>query len=79
MKGLAGQSQDAFETPTTVASPDINIPKTYIICEKDNAIPAPAQEMLSTGMKVERVNAGHFPFLMEQDRVVEIIKQAAGA
>jgi len=76
---LEGQSQDSFETPVTFAASDLKIPATYIVCEKDGAIPVFAQEMFSEGMKVERVNAGHFPFFAEQDRIVGIVKQAAGA
>jgi len=76
---LEGHSQDAFEMPGTVGAAELSIPSTYVICEKDAGIPPFVQEMFSAGMKVERVNAGHFPFFADPDSVVRIIKQAAGA
>ena len=79
MKLLEGQSQDSFETAITVGPADLAIPSTYVICEKDGALPLFLQETLCSGMKVERINAGHFPFFAEQDRVVDIIRQVADA
>ena len=78
MNLLEGHSQDAFETPTSVAPSDLSIPSTYVLCENDGAVPPFVQEMLSGGMNVERISAGHFPFLTKPQRVTDIIMQAAG-
>ena len=51
------------------------IPSTYVICERDNAIPVPAQEMLSQRAgTVHRLDASHSPMLSQPDAVVEIIR-----
>jgi len=52
-----------------------DIPSTYVICEQDNAIPVPAQEMLSQRAgTVHRLDASHSPMLSQPDAVVEIIR-----
>ena len=52
-----------------------DIPSTYVICDLDNAIPVPAQEMLSgRAGAVQRLEASHSPFLSQPDAVVEIIR-----
>ncbi|UGS37104.1 alpha/beta hydrolase [Capillimicrobium parvum] len=50
-------------------------PSTYVICDQDNAIPVPAQEMLSQRAgTIHRLDAGHSPMLSQPDAVVEIIR-----
>ncbi|ORY19061.1 catalytic protein [Clohesyomyces aquaticus] len=51
------------------------IPSTYLVCEKDNAVPFQAQEMLATkiGAHVERCDSGHSPMLSQTDMLVEKI------
>jgi pimeloyl-ACP methyl ester carboxylesterase len=52
-----------------------DIPSTYVICDQDNAIPVPAQEMLSQRAgTVHRLDASHSPMLSQPDAVVEIIR-----
>ena len=61
------------------------IPTHYLLCEDDQAIPAFAQEAM-TGMvrdmggemEVERIKAGHSPFLSQPDVVVEWLRRVAG-
>jgi pimeloyl-ACP methyl ester carboxylesterase len=50
------------------------IPTTYVLCERDNAIPAFAQEAMSAHAgRVERLDASHSPFLSRPDELAEII------
>ncbi len=50
------------------------IPTTYVICERDNAIPVFAQEAMSTRAgRVERLDASHSPFVSRPDELAEII------
>jgi len=59
-----------------------HINSTYIVCEKDNAIPQPLQEMMATqpGNKItmETLDAGHSPFLSKIDETVKIVRKAIG-
>lgn len=71
---LAPHSMAAFTSPiSAVAWRDV--PTTYVICERDNAIPVPAQEMLAgRAGNVSRLDTSHSPFLSQPDAVVEIIR-----
>lgn len=59
-----------------------HIPSTYLLCEKDNAIPLAAQEGMLAGtdvkFDVERCAAGHSPFLSMPEFVAEVVRRAAG-
>jgi pimeloyl-ACP methyl ester carboxylesterase len=71
---LAPQSMAAVKSPVTaVAWRDV--PTTYVICDQDNAIPVPAQEMLAgRADNVTRLDASHSPFLSQPDAVVGVIR-----
>jgi len=71
---LAPHSMAAIKAPVSaVAWRDV--PTTYVICDRDNAIPVPAQEMLSgRAGSVTRLDASHSPFLSMPDEVVGIIR-----
>jgi pimeloyl-ACP methyl ester carboxylesterase len=75
-EGVVTHSQDAFEIPVTFSAADISIPKSYLICTQDQCVPGPLQEQLaeSLGFKAERIDAGHFPFLSQPERCLEILK-----
>ncbi|KAM0242275.1 hypothetical protein ACHAP5_007215 [Fusarium lateritium] len=69
-------SQDAFETSLDFIASDITIPKTYIICEKDQLLQLPLQEKLvesTPGMKEARLARGHSPFLEDTAGTAEMI------
>jgi pimeloyl-ACP methyl ester carboxylesterase len=52
-----------------------DVPSTYVVSERDNAIPVAAQEMLAARAgAVHRLDAGHSPFLSHPDEVVAIIR-----
>jgi pimeloyl-ACP methyl ester carboxylesterase len=71
---LAPHRMAAFTAPVSaVAWRDV--PTTYVICDRDNAIPVPAQEMLAgRADNVTRLDTSHSPFLSQPDAVVGIIR-----
>ncbi|RSL85332.1 hypothetical protein CEP52_016177 [Fusarium oligoseptatum] len=69
-------SQDAFETGLDFIGSDITIPKTYVICEKDQVLSLPLQEQLvqsTPGMKEARMTTSHSPFLEQRQETAELI------
>jgi pimeloyl-ACP methyl ester carboxylesterase len=75
---LEPQSLPAIKQPVrSVAWRDV--PTTYVICDRDNAIPVFAQEQFSQRAgDVRRMDASHSPFLSRADEVVAIIAELAG-
>lgn len=73
------QSTASFETPSEFVAPDIAVPKTYVACENDRAIPIEGQLAMAGAMgdtvKIKRLAAGHSPYLHPEflSRLVEII------
>jgi pimeloyl-ACP methyl ester carboxylesterase len=75
---LQPQTRESFSQPVTEVGWR-DVPTTYVICERDHAIPVPAQEMLSQRAgAVRRLDASHSPFLSKPDEIVEIIAELAG-
>ncbi|KAI1177116.1 Alpha/beta hydrolase fold-1 [Nemania sp. FL0916] len=75
---LEPQSQEAYETPVDRVASNCGIPHTYLVCENDQALPIPFQEMIITkipSMKVERCAAGHSPFITMPQRVIEVLEK----
>lgn len=76
-------STASLETPADFVARDITVPKTYVVCEIDNAVPVQGQLAMVGAMgdavSVEKIEAGHCPFLSEKTlpKVVEIIEKAA--
>lgn len=59
------------------------IPSTYILCEKDLAIPIHAQEGMVAAagpgtFDVERCDAGHSPFISQPEWLADMFIKAAG-
>lgn len=78
---LKYHAKGVFSSKTTYAAWK-HIQSTYIICEKDNAIPVEEQENMTKqgGNKftVVRLDAGHSPFLSKLDETVTLIRKAIG-
>jgi len=59
-----------------------HVPSTYLLCEKDMAIPLHAQKGMVEGsggkIKAETVDASHSPFLSMPEEVANSIRRAAG-
>jgi hypothetical protein len=52
------------------------VPKTYLLCERDQAVPPQFQQMMirvGRFEKVVKVDSGHCPFLSMPAKVVEAI------
>jgi pimeloyl-ACP methyl ester carboxylesterase len=80
---LGHQSLAAVSQPLTLASWH-KIPSTYVICERDAAIPPAAQEgMARRAHRVERLDTSHSPFLSQPSQVADLLRkqleQAAAA
>lgn len=54
------------------------LPSSYLICEQDQALPVPAQEMMSARTHiVERLASSHSPFLSHPGEVAAFLARAA--
>ena len=72
---LRTQSLSSFTQPITQTAWK-EIDSTYIICEKDNAIPVFAQEAMSQRCtRTMRMNTDHSPFLCAPEELAELIMQ----
>ncbi|KAK1751213.1 Alpha/beta hydrolase fold-1 [Echria macrotheca] len=72
------QSHAAFHVCPDFIASDITVPKTYLLCESDQAVPPAYQQvMIEFGkfQKVVRLASGHSPFLGMPGRVVDEIVQ----
>jgi hypothetical protein len=70
------QSQDSFKTAVNFIPADMVVHKTYIICEKDQKVPAPLQRQMTEqipGFKVQSLNSDHSPFISQADECAELI------
>jgi len=75
---LSRQSAAAIATPQTAAAWH-DLPSTYVICERDQAVPPPAQEAMSARAgTVHRLPASHSPFFSRPGEVSEIVLEALG-
>jgi pimeloyl-ACP methyl ester carboxylesterase len=57
-----------------------DIPSVYLICEKDGILPKELQAQMAeaAGSKVETCSSGHMVMLSQPEKVVEVIRTAAG-
>lgn len=78
---LVGHATGSFESKVSYAAWK-HVQSTYIVCEKDNAIPAEVQEKMAgqPGGKitVERLDAGHSPWMTDLEDTVKVIRKAIG-
>jgi pimeloyl-ACP methyl ester carboxylesterase len=52
-----------------------DVPSTYVICNRDQAIPVPAQEAMSARAgSTHRLESDHSPFLTDPDAVARLIR-----
>jgi hypothetical protein len=76
---LGTQSLSSFTQPVTSASWS-TIPSTYIICERDQAIPLFAQEaMAANATRVARLGSDHSPFLSDKVALANLVTDIMGA
>ena len=73
---LTRQSVAAIATPQSAAAWK-TVPSTYVVCDRDRAVPPPAREAMAarTGT-VHRLPSSHSPFLSRPDEVAEIVLAA---
>lgn len=54
-------------------------PLTYVLCEKDQAVPLERQLAVSQGMNTVRLNLGHSPFVGHPEAVADVLVALLGA
>lgn len=77
---LVPHSQDAMETPIDFVATDLTIPKFFLVCEIDLALPLGFQEYLIQtipGFRVERIHTGHSPFLSKPEECARLVVRMA--
>ena len=80
MSKLLPQSQLAVELPVSFVATDVIVPSTFIVGERDLAMPVEVQELLVAavpGMRSERIDAGHSPFLSHPDELAQLVASVA--
>ncbi|WP_437590255.1 alpha/beta hydrolase [Sorangium sp. So ce1000] len=76
---LRPQAKASFTQPLGAAAWQ-ELPSTYVICERDNAIPVFAQEAMSRRARdVRRLDASHSPFLSQPDEVAALVRDIVAA
>ncbi|KAI1018650.1 hypothetical protein LB503_005532 [Fusarium chuoi] len=84
LAGCVYQSTSSLETPSTFAAVDVAVPKTYVVCELDQAVPVEAQlgmaGALGEGTNIVRVQSGHSVYGNHKvlPDLLNVIEQAAG-
>lgn len=73
------QSLKAFKTYPRHVESEYRCSKTYVLCEKDQAVPPAFQEQMARlgGFDIVRVDSGHSPQLSKPGDVLAIIKRVA--
>ncbi|KAG5770192.1 hypothetical protein H9Q72_002857 [Fusarium xylarioides] len=77
---LGSQSQKSLGHVSDFINSDVTIPKTYVLCDKDQTVPPELQEMLiqAGGFdKVEKLSSGHFPFVSIPEETAKLFAQIA--
>ncbi|KAJ4253962.1 hypothetical protein NW762_010361 [Fusarium torreyae] len=63
LAGCVYQSTSSLETPSDFAAVDVAVPKTYVVCELDHAVPVEAQLGMASALgertNIVRVQSGH--------------------
>jgi len=57
-----------------------DVPSVYLACEKDAAVPFELQKKFAAlaGSEIFTCSAAHMPTLSQPDKVVEVVRKAAG-
>ncbi|KAF9891241.1 hypothetical protein FE257_004805 [Aspergillus nanangensis] len=73
------QTRKSFTVFPQYVESEIQCPKTYILCEQDEAVPPAFQEQMARlgGYDIVRLDSAHAPFLTIPQEVVAIIEKVA--
>jgi hypothetical protein len=71
MDSTVKQTLQAFRDPFQHSAVDIDVPKSYVVCKGDRAIPYEVQLAVakSAGAVITEIDCGHSPFLMGKENV----------
>jgi pimeloyl-ACP methyl ester carboxylesterase len=76
---LLPHRKDAFRQELRAAAWQ-RVPSTYVVCERDNAVPPPVQERMSARAgTVSHIDSSHSPFLSRPAEVTAIIQETLAA
>ncbi|KAF3349299.1 DNA polymerase epsilon subunit B [Verticillium dahliae VDG2] len=74
---LSEQSKRPFTDVVDFLASDLEIPKIYVVCKNDNAVPFAFQQFMAqaSGAEIVELDCGHSPFLREEERrqIVDLI------
>ncbi|KAK7927104.1 Alpha/beta hydrolase fold-1 [Apiospora marii] len=67
---LVHQSKASKNVPAHFVAADVTVPKTYVVCTKDNVFPVPAQKALAqaSDCKIVEIESDHSPFWSDGPR-----------
>lgn len=56
------------------------VPSVYLVCDRDAVLPPPMQEQMAqaAGAEIIKCAGGHMVMLSQPDKVVEVVRVAAG-
>jgi pimeloyl-ACP methyl ester carboxylesterase len=76
---LVPQRKDVFSQELRSAAWQ-TLPSTYVVCERDNAVPPALQEVMAgRAGTVSRIDSSHSPFLSRPDELTAIIRETLAA
>lgn len=81
MSGLMHQSQESFMVACDYVATDVKIPKVYVVCTEDQAIPPEGQQAMAAACqaRVVELKTGHSPWMKEKEaqELLGLIKDLA--
>ncbi|KAK7958247.1 hypothetical protein PG988_013095 [Apiospora saccharicola] len=81
VRWLVHQSKASKNAPAHFVAADVTVPKTYVVCTKDNIFPVPAQKALAQGSdcKIVEIESDHSPFCSDGPRrqLLQVISSVA--
>ncbi|ETS82753.1 hypothetical protein PFICI_04629 [Pestalotiopsis fici W106-1] len=79
--GLVYQSKASQHAGAHFVATDVTVPKTYIVCSEDQAIPREAQIHMAqaTGCEIVEITSDHSPFLQDDknQEIVDVVFRVA--
>lgn len=81
-EGIVSQSRASLNVPVHFAAGDVTVPKTYIICTQDMALPPAVQKAWAegSGCRTIEIETDHSPFMDDgrANQVIDVIIDVAG-
>ncbi|KAH7024440.1 Alpha/beta hydrolase fold-1 [Microdochium trichocladiopsis] len=79
---LGRQSAASLGAPHTFSAAELQVPRTYVVCTRDEAVVPQAQRDMAEGCsaRIVEIDAGHSPWFVDGhvEKLVEVVEAAAG-